>query len=93
MTDIEKLESMYEKEVRLAKQHRDKAADLKQKIEEGKGQAILKSIKNIRLSPEEFKKLQKKLANEEDVKQFIKTRQADERGDDEDNGEGTKNPE
>lgn len=71
MSDIEKLENLYEREVKLARQHKDKAAELRQKIEESKGQAILKSIRNIKLSPNEFKKLQKGLANEADVKRFL----------------------
>lgn len=90
MSDLNKLEAMYEKEARLAKQHKEKAADLKQKIEEEKGQAILKSIRNIKLSPEEFKRLQKGLASEANIKRFLDGIQG---GVIETNGTGTKNQE
>ncbi len=90
MSDLSKLEAMYEKESRLARQHKEKAADLRQKIEEEKGQAIIKSIRNIKLSAEEFKRLQKGLSNETNVKQFLDGLQG---GVIETNGTGTKNQE
>lgn len=71
MPDLAKLEAMYEKESRLARQHKDKAAELKRKIEEEKGQAIQRSIRNINLSPEEFKKFQKCLSSETNIKKFL----------------------
>lgn len=71
MSDLSKLETMYEKEVRLVQLHKEKAEVLKQRIEQEKGQAILKSVKKINLSPKEFKQLQKALENEKNIKTLL----------------------
>lgn len=71
MSDLSKLEAMYDKEVRLVQVHKEKAEALKQRIEQEKGQAILKSVKKINLSPKEFKQLQKALENEKNIKTLL----------------------
>ena len=71
MADLVKLEEMYEREVKLYQAHKEKADNLRKKIDEEKGQAILKSVKSLKLSPEEFKKFQKALAREENVRKLL----------------------
>ncbi len=75
MADIVKLEEMYEKEMELFRTHKEKADTLKKKIEEEKGQAIMKSVKSLNLSPEEFKRFQKALADEKNVRKLIEEMQ------------------
>lgn len=71
MSDLSKLEAMYEKECNLTQVHKEKAEALKQRIDQEKSQAIIKSVRKISLSPEEFKILQKALENEENVKKIL----------------------
>lgn len=71
MSDIVKLEAMYKKEVEQYKKHKEKADQLKQRIDEEKGQAILRSVKHMNLSPQEFKQFQKALNNAENVRKLI----------------------
>lgn len=71
MSDLTKLETMYQKEKALAVAHKDKADELKKRIEEEKGQAILRSVKHLKLTPHDFRKLQKALENEGNVKQLL----------------------
>ncbi len=71
MSDLAKLEAMYEKEARLYRSHKEKADRLKEKIDEEKGQAITRSVRNIKLSPEEFLVLQKALADEKNVRELV----------------------
>lgn len=71
MSDLAKLEDMYNKEVELFKKHKEKADNLKKRIDEEKGQVILRSVKNMNLSPKEFKQFQKALENEANVRMLI----------------------
>lgn len=90
MSDLVKLEAMYKKEVDLARKHKEKAADLKQKIEEEKGQAILKSVRKIDLSPDEFQRFQKALADRANVKHFLENLDETRGGNDREDGTGTR---
>lgn len=71
MSDIEKLEGMYKKEMELYRKHKEKAEQLKMRIDEEKGQAIMKSVKRMNLSPHEFKQFEKALHNESNVRKLI----------------------
>lgn len=71
MSDLAKLEAMYEKEAELYRSHKEKADRLKEKIDEEKGQALTRSIKPVKLSPEEFLVLLKALADEKNVREMV----------------------
>lgn len=97
MSDIAKLESMYQKEKELYQIHKEKADKLRQKIEEEKGQVILKSIKNLNLSPDEFISFQKALADEGNVRELIEKiekmkeeKKAETKGGEKSDGEGNR---
>lgn len=71
MSDLTKLEAMYKKEKELTILHKEKAEELKKRIDEEKGQAILRSVKHLKLTPHDFKQLQKALQSEGNVKKLL----------------------
>ena len=67
MKDIEKLEEQYNKEIRLAEQHKNRAKTIADEIKFLKGEECNSRISRLNLTPDQFKKLLKLLDNKENL--------------------------
>lgn len=56
MKNLDKLQESYEKELELARRHKKKADELKQKIDEQKSMLLQRKMQELNLTPEEYEK-------------------------------------
>lgn len=56
MKNLDKLQESYEKELELARKHKKRADELKQKIDEQKSMLLQRKMQELNLTPEEYEK-------------------------------------
>lgn len=68
---LEKLEELYQKECALAEKHRKNARDIKEQIEEYRGEMVHRAINNLKLSEDDFKWFLSHLGDKKNIHQVI----------------------
>lgn len=63
MKSMEQLEKNYEKELRLAEQHKKNAADIRKQMEQQMGKAVGQKINSLNMNGAEYDRLMKLLSS------------------------------